>query len=128
MKTKKIISYLPFLLVTVPFALTVKALLLMGRIFHLTYNAVNIIVWYMALPLIWAVILDYKFHQVLFTPVWLLTCVGVICLKHKHFNDFCDNLFKLSQFFIASFGDYYKWSVIICLIVPIVMTILLLIA
>lgn len=45
-----------------PFALTVKVLLAIGRTFRLSYNAVNIIVWYMLLPLAWAGILDYKLH------------------------------------------------------------------
>ena len=35
------------LLVTVPFYLTVKVLLFIGKVFHLSYNAVNIIIWYM---------------------------------------------------------------------------------
>lgn len=123
MNTKKV----TFAFVTVPFALTVKVLLSLGKTFHLSYNAVNIIVWYMLLPLFWAAILDYKLHQILFAPVWLLICGGIIYLQRKKFNNFCDLLFKLSQIFIASFGDYYKWSVIICLIVPILITILLLI-
>lgn len=123
MNTKKV----TFAFVTVPFALTVKVLLSLGKTFHLSYNAVNIIVWYMLLPFFWAAILDYKLHQILFAPVWLLICGGIIYLQRKKFNNFCDLLFKLSQIFIASFGDYYKWSVIICLVVPILITILLLI-
>lgn len=123
MNTKK----MTFAFVTVPFALTVKVLLYIGRIFHLSYNAVNIIVWYLLLPLAWATILDYKLHQILFAPAWLLLCIGIGFLQRKNFNSFCDLLFKLSQVFIASFGNYYKWSVIICLLVPIAITIVLLI-
>lgn len=125
MRTKKVILNLSFLLVTVPFALTVKVLLLIGKIFHLSYNAVNIIVWYMLLPLAWAAILDYKLHQVLLSPSWLLLCIGCIVIQRKQFNRFCDVLFKLSQVFIASFGNYYLWSVIICLLLPILVTVIL---
>lgn len=50
------------------FDATVNVLLFLGRTFRLTYNAVNIIVWYMLLPLAWAAILDYKLHQILFAP------------------------------------------------------------
>lgn len=36
-----------------------------GKVFHLSYNAVNIIVWYMIIPLAWAAILDYKLHKMI---------------------------------------------------------------
>ena len=111
-----------------PFAFTVKVLLAIGRTFRLSYNAVNIIVWYMLLPLAWAGILDYKLHQILFAPLWLLLCIGVIVIQRKKFNQFCDTLFRLSQLFILSFGNYYLWSVIICLIVPLLITIVLIMA
>ena len=126
MKSKKFISYLPFILVTVPFVLTARGLLLIGKACHLSYNAVNIIVWYMLLPLLWAAILDYKLHQVLFAPTWLLLCIGCIIIQRKRFNKFCDTLFRLSQIFILSFGDYCLWSVMICLLVPVIITLILL--
>ncbi len=119
-------QYVPLgAIIAIPFALTVKILLAIGRIFHLSYNAVNIIVWYMLLPLAWAAILDYKLHQILLAPAWLLFCMWIGFLQRKNFNGFCDTLFKLSQIFIASFGNYYKWSVIICLLIPVLITILL---
>ena len=122
---KKIVSYLPFILVGIPFAITARVLLQVGKLLHLSYNAVNIIVWYMLLPLAWAAILDYKLHQVVFAPVWILFCIGIIVLQRKQFNKFCDLMFRLSQEFILSFGNYYLWSVIICLLVPIFITVLL---
>lgn len=108
------------------FAQTAKALLRIGRTCHLSYNAVNIIVWYALLPLAWAAILDHKLHQLLFAPTWSLICLGTAFLQRKRLNEFCDMLFKMSQTFIVSFGDYYKWSVIICLLLPLAITILLL--
>ena len=111
-----------------PFVITVKVLLAIGKVFHLSYTAVNIIVWYMLFPLAWAAILDYKLHKLILSPMWLLLCIGIIALQRKLFNQFCDMLFKLSQVFIASFGNYYKWSVIICLLVPFLITVILLIA
>ena len=116
------------LLVTVPFNLTVKVLLFIGKVFHLSYNAVNIIIWYMTFPMFWMAILDYKLHQILFVPIWLLLCLGLGYVQRKKFNRFCDLLFKLSQEFILSFGNYYLWSVIICLLIPLLITIALLIA
>ncbi len=117
---------LPFIFVTAPFIFTVKVLFAIGRIFHLSYNAVNIIVWYMILPIGWAAILDYKLHKLILSPMWLLLCISIIVLQRKKFNQFCDTVFKLSQIFIASFGNYYLWSVIICLLVPLLITSVLL--
>ena len=127
MKTK-LLNTLIYATVIVPFAVTVKVLLAIGRVFHITYNEINIIVWYMLIPFVWAVILDYKLHQILFAPAWLMLCIGIIILQRKHFDKFCDTLFKLSQIFIHLFGNYYLWSVIICLVIPVVITIMLLIS
>ena len=110
------------------FSVTAKTLLHVGMLFHLTYNAINVIVWYALLPLAWAAILDYKLHQIFFAPCWALLCIGVGILQRKQFNNFCNELFKLSQQFIILFGNYCTWSVIICLLIPIAITILLLLA
>lgn len=125
MKAKNFSSYLYSILVDIPFALTVKVLMQIGELLHLSYNAVNIIVWYMLLPLAWAAVLDYKLHQILFAPVWFLLCTGTVVYQRKQFNKFCDILFRLSQEFILVFGNYYLWSVIICLIIPLLLTFLL---
>ena len=122
----RINSLSPFIFVTVLFTFTVKVLLATGKVFHLSYNAVNIIVWYMILPLGWAAILDYKLHRLILSPMWLLLCIGIIVLQRKKFNQFCDTMFKLSQIFISSFGNYYLWSVIICLLIPLLITLVLL--
>ena len=118
----RINSLSPFIFVTVLFTFTVKILLAIGKVFHLSYNAVNIIIWYMLLPLGWTVILDYKLHRLILSPIWLLLCIGIIVLQRKKFNQFCNTMFRLSQIFIASFGNYYLWSVIICLLIPLVIT------
>lgn len=110
------------------FTITANILLSIGRACHMTYNAVNIVIWYGLLPLLWMTLLDYKLHSVLLSPLWLLLCIGVCIIQRKKFNRFCDALFRLSQEFILLFGNYYLWSVIICLILPVLITILLIIA
>lgn len=109
------------------FIWTVKALYGIGKVFNLTYTSVNIIIWYMLLPLIWAMILDYKFHQCIISPLWLLFCLGITILERKKFNQYCDTFFRWSQMLILSFGNYFLWSVILCLVVPLVITIALII-
>jgi hypothetical protein len=125
MKVKNFSSYLYSILVDIPFAFTVRVLTQIGELLHLSYNVVNIIVWYILLPLAWTAILDYKLHQILFAPVCFLLCTATIVYQRKQFNKFCDILFRLSQEFILAFGNYYLWSVIICLIIPLLLTLLL---
>lgn len=120
-------THLSKLLVDIPFVATAVTLLYIGKALHLTYNAINIVIWYALLPLAWAGILDYKLHQLLFAPSWLLLCIGVAFVQRKKINEFCNKLFRLSQEFILLFGNYYLWSVIICLILPALITILLII-
>ena len=96
------------LLVTVPFNLTVKVLLFIGKVFHLSYNAVNIIIWYMIFPMFWMAILDYKLHRILFVPIWLLLCLALGYVQRKKFNRFCDLL--LSSDVIMLFNSDVKLS------------------
>lgn len=103
------------------FSGTAEMLIWAGRTFRLSYNEANIIVWYMFLPLLWAAILDFRLHRMLLAPTWLLLCAGVVC--YRRFGKLCDRLFVLSQRFILLFGDYYLWSVIICLLLPVLITV-----
>lgn len=128
MNITNIKTHLSKLLVDVPFVATAVALLYTGKALHLTYNVINIVVWYGLLPLSWMALLDYKLHCVLLSPLWLLLCIGVCVIQRKKFNKFCDALFRLSQEFILLFGNYYLWSVIICLLVPVLITIVLILA
>lgn len=121
---KQILNFL----VNGSFTMTASILLSIGKTCHLMYNAVNIIIWYGLLPLFWMALLDYKLHCVLLSPLWLLLCIGVCIIQRKKFNRFCDALFRLSQEFILLFGNYYLWSVIICLLVPVLITIVLILA
>ena len=71
-------QYVPLgAIIAFPFAITVKILLAIGKVFHLSYNAVNIIVWYMLLPLAWAAILDYKLHKLILSMG--LSCKDCCC-------------------------------------------------
>ena len=90
----------------------------------LTYNAVNIIVYYMIVPLSWMVMLDFIIHSwPILTALWALACLVVIWWHRHDFNQWCDAMFKKSVDFLLWFQrigwDYYKASVIICVAVPI---------
>lgn len=110
------------------FGLTVLILRLIAKVIYLSYNEVNVIVWYMALPILWAVMLDYKLHIIAFSPLWLASCIALAIIQRKRFKKFCDNLFTISQMFLLNFGNYYISSVIVCLIIPIAFTVILALA
>ena len=89
---------------------------------HLSYNAVNIIVYYMLVPLTWAMMLDFVLHcWPVLTIIWLTFCLFVSCIHRHHVESFCDMIFKRSVEFLMWFQhvgwDYYKASVIICVMV-----------
>lgn len=53
----------------------------------------------------------------------------IIFLTHKKdFSQWCDKAFVLSQKFICLFGDYVQYSVIICVVIPIIIYLGLIIA
>ena len=95
----------------------------------LTYNEINIIVYYFIIPFTWFILLDYifKFHYlkalfIVFTLVFFICC--------KNFSRFSDWLFEKSVIFLNSFNrlgsNYVSSSVWICVSLPIIIYIILL--
>lgn len=97
-----------------------KTLQNIANTIHLTYNEINIIVYYMIIPLTWCVMLDIITHTLLLTPLFTLGWIISLSLKRKNFKEWCDKVFIKSQQFIRFFGEYVKFSVIICVIIPII--------
>ncbi len=96
---------------------------LIAKIFHLTYNEVNILVYYLFIPLSWAIMIDFIIGfpviSILFIVLW-----GYIFYKtRKNFSYYCDIAFRVSQLFLLMFKvigwNYVISSVIICVIIPI---------
>lgn len=105
-------------------------LLRMANKTGLTYNQVNIIVYYLLIPLSWTLIIDYKFHKPYTTIPLLLIWSIIIIIKRHTFRQWCDDMFMHSVNFLNWFnrigGNYILNSVIICVVVPIIIYILLL--
>ena len=95
-----------------------KSLQSIARILHLSYNEINIIVYYLLIPLSWCIMLDCLIGMPI-TTLLLIAVWAVIFLKVKSFSEWCDKGFKLSQRFICLFGEYVKYSVIICVFIPV---------
>jgi hypothetical protein len=87
----------------------------------LTYKEINIVVYYILIPLVYLALADkiFKGH-------WLKTCflflVVIFILSIKNFEEFSCWLFDQSVMFLLSFSvigwDYIAASVIICAVIP----------
>lgn len=99
------------------FEKTARFLIWLSKVTKLSYETVNIIVYYIIIPTLWGLFIS-KYLSLGILVFWaILYSLPIKNLSLK--------LFRASQRFILWFGDYYKWSVIICIFVPIVITILL---
>lgn len=89
---------------------------------RLTYNEINILVYYLIIPLSWCVMLDVIIHLPIFTILCTLIWAYIFYSKRKDFSQWCDVAFKKSQLFLFSFKhigwDYWMASVVICVFIP----------
>ena len=106
------------------FGIVAASLRLMAKVLHMTYNEINIIVYYLIIPLSWCIMLDYIIGLPITTPIWILLWIYIIWSKRTFFKEWCDAAFKLSVDFLLKFKrigwNYWKASVIICVVVPLI--------
>lgn len=93
-----------------------------AEIFGVTYKEMNIIVYIIAMPMVWAYMIDkaFNFHYLKAAHlVFLLLAFGIA----GTFENNCDGLFLLCQLLLCTFYpigiDYTTASVIFCVVVPI---------
>lgn len=88
----------------------------------ITYNQINIIFYYLIVPLSWAVMIDFYISKPLISLVVIGMWIIVLIRKWRNFSEWCDWLFGKSVKFLLYFnrlGGYYNLtSVIIYVIVP----------
>lgn len=98
-------------------------LYLIAKVTGLSYNQINIIVYYGVIPFTWCWMLDSIFGFHFLKIVYALFCVAVI-LSVKDFRRFCDRMFNKSVDFLNYFdrwgSDYYLSSMVICVVVPVI--------
>ena len=124
-KMKKLkASSIPALTILGVFGIVAASLRLMAKALHMTYNEINIIVYYLIIPLSWCIMLDYIIGLPITTPLWILLWVYIFWSKRKFFKEWCDVAFKLSVDFLLKFQrigwNYWVASVIIGVVVPII--------
>ena len=111
------------------FDIVATALMKTATFLHLTYNEINIIVYFFIIPLTWCIMLDRIFKTYYISCAWTAFCLILFLVKIKSFSTWCDTLFDKSVNFLLSFEaigwDYSTASVIICVVIPILIYIVL---
>jgi hypothetical protein len=105
------------------FRIVAGALWLIGRLTRLTYNEINVIVYYFVIPYSWLLLLDailgFHYCAIIGGVFYFLFWLAI-----KNFRSFCDDVFDLSERFLNSFNkygsNYVASSVWICVALPIV--------
>ena len=87
-----------------------------------TYNQINIIVYYLLIPLSWTIMFDCWIGLPITTAILTCIWVGIFIATHNYFKEWCDWAFKDSVDFLNYFnkwgGNYILNSVITCVSIP----------
>ena len=94
-----------------------------AKLTDMTYNEVNIIVYYLLIPLSWAVMVDYITMLPFLSLMYIIAWVIFLWKDPMKFRDRCDWAFDKSVDFLLWFKkigwNYVVSSVIICVVVPV---------
>ena len=87
-----------------------------------TYNEVNIIIYYLLIPLSWAAMIDYITKMPFLSIMYFIAWIVFLWKDPMKFQDRCDWVFIKSVDFLLWFKkigwNYVVSSVIICVIIP----------
>ena len=93
-----------------------------AKVTGLTYNEVNIIIYYLLIPLSWAGMIDFITMLTLLSPMYIVGWIVFLWKDPMRFRDRCDWAFGKSVDFLLWFKkigwNYIVSSVIICVVVP----------
>lgn len=101
-----------------------QSLIWIGAKCRLTYNEVNILVYYLIVPLSWCIMCDCLIGLPVTTFALIFVWVGIFIATRHGFSKWCDRAFQDSVDFLNWFnrwgGNYELNSVIICVVVPLI--------
>ena len=110
-------------MITFTFRLVATALYNIAQMFDMTYNEVNVLAYYLLIPLSWTIMLDMYIGLPLTTGALLYIWIGIKIGTWGHFSAWCDWAFMRSVDFLNYFnrwgGNYVLNSVIICVVIPV---------
>lgn len=90
------------------FASVAYSLLRIGRKTGLTYNEVNVLVYYLLIPLSWAVMFDFWVRMPVDTAAVLLVWAGIFIAMRHRFREWCDRVFMASVDFLNWFNRWRR--------------------
>lgn len=106
------------------FSAVAQSLLWICEKIGLTYNEVNILLYYLIIPLSWTIMFDCWIKKPYSTAALSFTWLGIFIATRHTFREWCDWVFQDSVDFLNWFnrwgGNYVLNSVIICVLVPLV--------
>lgn len=106
------------------FAWVANALNQIAMISGMTYNEINIICYYLLIPLSWTILFDILIEKPYTTLLLLFIWLGIILTKRDGFSSWCDWVFDRSVDFLLWFnswgGNYTLNSVVICVLIPVI--------
>ena len=110
------------------FKIVAEGLAYVGEKTGLTYNEINIIVYYFIIPFSWLSLLDVLFHFHYLNIAFAIFTLGFI-VGCRNFKSYSDWLFEKSVSFLNYFNkfgsNYISSSVWICVAVPIAIYVIL---
>lgn len=86
------------------FSIVAYALSHIGRKTGLTYNEVNILVYYLLIPLSWTAIFDYWLGLPIASAALLFVWLGIFIATRHIFSEWCDWTFQDSVSFLNWFN------------------------
>jgi hypothetical protein len=105
------------------FNFVANGLLFVGKKTRLSYNEINIIVYYFAIPFSWLCLLDIIFNMHHLKIAFVIFTIGFI-VGCRNFKEYSDWLFEKSVSFLNYFNkygsNYIASSVWICVSLPII--------
>jgi len=116
-------------LTTITFSFVAKVLHKTAEIIGLTYEEVNILLYYLAVPLVYVSVLDAILGSHYIKAIWLIV-TALFVFPVNRFKERSMALFGRSVTFLkwfARFGlDYLQASVLVCVVLPVVVLLVLL--
>ena len=104
------------------FAVVAGAEHIIAKLTGATYNEVNIIIYYLLIPLSWAAMIDYITKMPFLSIMYIIAWIIFLRKDPMKFRDRCDWAFIKSVDFLLWFKkigwNYVVSSVIICVVIP----------
>lgn len=111
------------------FRIVANSLLWIGNKIGLTYNEVNILLYYLLIPLSWTIMFDCWLGLPITTIMLICIWIGIFIATRHTFRIWCDFAFEDSVDFLNWFNrfgsNYVLSSVIICVLIPLLIYLLL---